>query len=437
MHFHWFKKIFHSVFTKMVVIILITGIAINVALWGFFWAYRAMAGRPFHTNIHQYLNYVIEDLGTPPSYERAMVLARQVAIQIHFQGSGTSWSTSPDPIDRHRIHFRTWPDKPNLSRGMSHGRFYVEFRHDKGDLIFELSGEYEKNPALRRVHGFMVLSIVLILVVAYLVIRRILRPVKLLNMGVKEVSQGNLTHRVPVSKSDELGQLSRAFNDMTQRLHEMLTAKEQLLRDVSHELRSPLTRMKVALEFVKDDQTRALVQSDIEEMEAMITHILETARMHHDHSGLNIQKIDLVEIIDGVVAIYRQQSPGVIFSDSSSLVKCMGDPEQIKTVLKNLLDNAIKYSREDSKAVRISTYAKAGRAVIEIEDSGIGIEPEVLKYIWEPFYRVDKSRTRDTGGYGLGLSLCKTIIEAHGGRIDIHSIPGKGTTVCLSIPTQE
>jgi signal transduction histidine kinase len=433
----WLKKICNSVFTKMIAIILIAGISINIALWGFFFAYRAMAGRPFHSNIHQYLNYIIEDLGTPPSYERASVLARQAAVQIHFQGSDDSWSTTPEPMDYRRVHFRTWPDKPNIRAGMSHGRFYIELHHDKGDFIFELSGEYEKNPALRRIHGLIVLSIVLILLGAYLMIRRILRPVKLLDIGVKELSRGNLKHRVPVTKSDELGQLSQAFNGMTQRLHEILTAKEQLLRDVSHELRSPLTRMKVALEFVKEEQTRSLIQSDIEEMEEMITHILETARIHHDHSRLNLQDIDLIKLINDIAAIYGHQKPGVTFSGTRSSLPCRVDPEQIKIVLKNVLDNAIKYSREDSEAVQISVDVQNGRAIIEIEDSGIGIEPEALVYIWEPFYRADKSRSRDTGGYGLGLSLCKTIIEAHGGTIDIRSTPGKSTTVSLAIPSEK
>ncbi len=437
MRFQWFKKIFNSVFTKIVTIILIAGIAINIALWGFFWSYRAMAGRPFHRNIHQYLNYVIDDLGTPPSYERASALAHQVGLQIHFQNSDTSWSTSPNTIDRRRIHFRDWGDKPNIRGGMSHGRFFIEYRHDRGDFIFELSGEYEKNPALKWIHGLIVLSISLILLGAYVLIRRIMRPIKWLDTGVKEVGRGNLKHQVPVTKKDELGQLSLAFNTMTQDLDEMLIAKEQLLRDVSHELRSPLTRMKVALEFVKEGKTRELVQSDIQEMEEIITHILDTARIHHDHSRIKRREIDLAEVIRDVAAIYGQQQPGVIFSNKPSSVLCMADPEQITIVLKNILDNAIKYSREDSKAIQISTYAKDGWAFIEIQDKGIGIEPEALRYIWEPFYRADKSRSRDTGGYGLGLSLCKTIIEAHDGTIDIRSIPGKGTTVSLALPSQK
>jgi len=195
--------------------------------------------------------------------------------------------------------------------------------------------------------------------------------------------------------------------------------------------------MKVALEFLKEEQTRSLIQSDIEEMEEMITHILETARIHHDHSRLNLQEIDLIKVINDVAAIYRHQKPGVAFSRTSSPLPCRVDPEQIKIVLKNVLDNAIKYSREDSETVRISAESKDGWVGIEIEDNGTGIDPEVLTYIWEPFYRADKSRSRDTGGYGLGLSLCKTIIEAHGGNINIRSTPGKGTTVSLTIPTPE
>ena len=434
MHFPRLKKIFNSVFTKMIAIILIAGISINVALWGFFFAYRAMAGRPFHSNIHQYLNYIIDDLGTPPNYERATAVARKAAIQIHFQSPGNSWSTSPNSVDRQRIHFRSWHDQPKIRGGMSHGRFYVEYRHARGDFLFELSGEYKDNPGLRRIHGFIVISITLILLGAFLLIRRILRPIKWLENGVNEVGRGNLKHRVPVTKSDELGQLSQAFNGMTQRLREMLTAKEQLLRDVSHELRSPLTRMKVALEFVKEEQTRSLIESDIAEMELMITHILETARVHHDHSRLNLQKNDLAVLTKDVVANYAKRPPGVVFSSEGFSFPCMVDPERIKVVLTNLLNNAIKYSRKDSHPIKISIDTKDNWTVIEVEDTGIGIKPEDLTYIWEPFYRADKSRTRDTGGYGLGLSLCKTIMEAHGGKIDVHSVFGSGTTVSLSIP---
>lgn len=428
------KNLFNSVFTKLLAVILVTGIGINVALWGFFGAYRAMAGRPFHSNIYQYINYVIADLGTPPDYERALKIAEQTTLQIHYQGPGISWSTSSRPVDLHRIHFRSWPERNNVRGGMSHGRFYIEYGHESGNYIFELSGEYHRNKALRRIHGLIFLSIALILLGAYWLIRRILRPVRLLDKGVKAVSSGDLKHQVPVNKSDELGQLSRAFNDMTERLKTMLSAKEQLLRDVSHELRSPLTRMKVALEFVETGQTKQILQSDIEEIEALISQILNAARYHHDHSRLNLQQTDLYKLIQDVADTYKDQDPGVVMQATGTIPVCRLDPERIKIVLKNLLDNAVKYSRKDSNPVDIWIKASKNWVEVTITDSGIGIDPEALIHIWEPFYRADKSRTRDTGGYGLGLSLCKTIVEAHGGKIDISSTTGKGTRVNLSLP---
>lgn len=436
MNLNWPKKILNSVFTKMVVIILIAGIGVNVALWGFFWAYRAMAGRPFQKNIHQYLNYVIDDLGVPPSQEHAEMLARKAAFQIHYSGSDGSWSTSMAPIDLHRVHFRTWDDDPNIRGGMSRGRFFVEIYREKNKFLFEFSGEYKKNPTLRRVHGLMVLSTILILAAAYLVIRRILKPVRLLDIGVKMVGQGNLNHQVPVTKSDELGQLSKAFNNMTRRLSEMLAAKEQLLRDVSHELRSPLTRMKVALEFVNQDDARELLTSDIREMEQLIAQILDTARADHQNSHLYHRDTDVVELLKQVIADYQKQSADILFNDGKLSAVCEVDSGKIKIVLKNVLDNALKYSLEDSDPVEVSINKKDNWILIEIKDNGIGIDPEDLKYIWEPFFRADKSRSRDTGGYGLGLSLCKRIMEAHGGRIEIHSVPDKGTTVYLWLPLQ-
>ena len=259
----------------------------------------------------------------------------------------------------------------------------------------------------------------------------VFRPVRRLSELANQLELGDYGARVSVRAEDELGQLTQAFNTMTKRLREMLTAKEQLLRDVSHELRSPLTRMKVALEFLKQEKTKTILQSDIEEMEAMISSILNSARMHHAHSRLNIQKTDITELIDTLKTAYQETPPGIEFSGASMPIVCEVDPEQIKIVLKNILDNAIKYSRAESGPVQISIDQQAHWIIVKIKDDGIGIPPDELPHIWEPFYRVDKSRSKSTGGYGLGLSLCKTIMEAHDAKITVDSPPDKGTTVLL------
>ena len=112
------------------------------------------------------------------------------------------------------------------------------------------------------------------------------------------------------------------------------------------------------------------------------------------------------------------------------------DPEQIKTVFKNILANAVKYSGPHSKPVAVSAAARPPYIVVKIADNGIGIPPDELPFIFEPFYRVDKSRTKDTGGFGLGLSLCRTIMDAHEGKIEVESTPDVGTTVTLFFPIE-
>jgi signal transduction histidine kinase len=236
---------------------------------------------------------------------------------------------------------------------------------------------------------------------------------------------------VPLKKSDELRDLAAAFNDMTDRIRDMLHTKEQLLYDVSHELRTPITRMKVALEFLEDSQARQSLQSDIEEMEKMVGEILETARRQHKYENLKKQRTHLAAFIKQTIVAFENQPPGIEIVDLPSEIEVEIDLEQIKTVFENVLNNAIKYSQPDSAPIQISSGFEESYVVVRITDFGIGIPEEDLAHIFEPFYRVDKSRTKDTGGYGLGLSLCKTIMEAHDGKIEVRSRPQEGTTVSL------
>ncbi len=280
----------------------------------------------------------------------------------------------------------------------------------------------------------MLILLTAILAVAFFVIRHILRPVKWLNTGVQEVSRGNLKHRVPLKKSDELRELAAAFNDMTDRIRDMLHTKDQLLMDISHELRTPLTRMKVALEFLTESQAKENLQDDIADMEKMVTEILETARLHHKYADLKQQLTNLSALLKQTLKTFENQIPGIKVVDLPSEIDVRVDPEQVKTVFENVLSNAVKYSEAESKPVRVSCDLRESYAVIRITDFGIGIPEEELVHIFEPFYRVDKSRTKDTGGFGLGLSLCKTIMEAHDGKIEVQSEPGAGTTVSLFFP---
>ena len=166
----------------------------------------------------------------------------------------------------------------------------------------------------------------------------------------------------------------------------------------------------------------------------MINEILETARMHHLHGNLKRQPINLADLLEEILVDFANQPPGVQTGDFPAEIELNVDREQVKTVFKNILTNAVKFSAPDDKPVMISVKKQTDFTVVRILDRGIGIPPDELPFIFEPFYRVDKSRSKRTGGYGLGLSLCKTIMEAHGGRIEVDSKPGRGTCVSLFLP---
>jgi len=430
----WLRKIFRSVFTKLLVVIILTGLCVNIVVGGFFWIHRSAPGRSLYKNILQYLNYIIDDIGSPPSLGRAEQIGRQASLQIYYEGPNASWSTAGNFSDVQKVHWRDWSKNPQIRIGRYHGRHFVEFTHDSGRFIFGLDNGLELDPERQRLIIVLLSLLTLILAGAFLSIRWILKPVRWLEQGVREVSRGNLKHRVPEKRSDELRDLAAAFNDMTNRIRDMLHTKERLLLDVSHELRSPLTRLKVALEFLPDGNAKESIAGDIAEMERMINEILATARMHHLHGKLNLKRILAADLLKNVAAEFENQPPGVQADDIAIDAALKVDPVQIKTVFKNILTNAVKYSGPDSTPVIISAATRPPYVVVKIADNGIGIPHDELPFIFEPFYRVDKSRAKNAGGFGLGLSLCKTIMEAHEGQIEVESTPGVGTTVSLYFP---
>jgi signal transduction histidine kinase len=425
-------RAFRSIHSRLLLVSIVSGLGILILFQAVIITHRAILADAYQKGVAQYVQYLAKDLGYPPDYNRAVELARQTGMIIHYVSPEAGWSTSGQ-TQRPILANRRW-QIGSVWVGVFHGHRYLTYEVDPDHrLLFEMPRP-DKDQRLVWLDPLLLFSVALLLGVSYIWIRRILAPLRPLSQGVREVGAGRLNHRVPIQSHDELGELASAFNWMAGRLQHLIHSKDQMLLDASHELRTPLTRMRVALEMSPAGPLKESMAEDVDEMDRMVTTILTSARMQSGNLTLNRQMVDLISLIREAISPLANQTPGVSLEEVPESVEVFLDPEKAKTVLRNVVGNAIKYSRETSNPVAIRVQMGPESSTVEIRDEGIGIPEQDLPFIFEPFYRVDPSRSRESGGFGLGLSLCKNIMEAHHGSISIQSTVGKGTTVQLQFP---
>jgi signal transduction histidine kinase len=219
---------------------------------------------------------------------------------------------------------------------------------------------------------------------------------------------------------------------MVERVGGMLAARDQLLLDVSHELRSPITRIKVALELLPDGEARAGLATDVRELEAMVTELLELERLR-DGRALRPETIDVGRLAREVIAGFGHARPPVALVTGAACL-ARGDARMLAMTIRNLVDNAVTHALPDSGPVEVSVARDDHGVTVRVADDGPGIPEADLPHVFEPFYRVDRSRSRHTGGYGLGLSICRRTAQAHGGTLTADRKPGRGTVFTLVLP---
>lgn len=285
-------------------------------------------------------------------------------------------------------------------------------------------------------HGFIIG--VWLLVVALMTIPPlylwVIRPLRRMVAVAQRLGEGDLATPVAVDRPDEFGDLERAFEAMRQRIGAMLEARERLLRDISHELRGPLSRMSVALPLLRLElpESRYLdtLERELAAMDALIGEVLALAR-GRSPQALALEDLDLADVARELVAerqlLARQR--GIQLTCELSAAPVRGDRRLLARAVGNLLDNALKFART---RIRIETAVEGGKAWARVVDDGPGVAPEHLPRLFEPFYRPDTSRSRETGGTGLGLAIVKAIAEAHGGEAGLSF--EAGTVAWLRLP---
>ena len=377
--------------------------------------------------------YIINDLGTPPSVEKALQVAGKLGIQIRFETPTVKWVSHTNMPDFDDLKLPAADNQENTRAGFTRFGFCVRIDYQDSRFLLVMRPRIEE---LRKEAGLFALVVIVfitfLIIGMYFIMRKLLQPIRILDEGVKQLTEGNIEYEMSTNRSDELGKLIKSFNQMTGRIRGMIQSRDRLLLDVSHELRSPLTRMKIALEFLDDSNVKKNIRDDITELETKITELLETERLDSKYGKLKLAKTSMFDLIREISHDFRHQKPGIRMVSCPKNIFLEVDRERIKILFRNILDNAIRYSEPDSYPVEISMREKPDRYTIVVQDFGKGIPESEIPFIFEPFYRVDKSRSKKTGGYGLGMSLSKKIMEAHGGTIEVSSKPNVGTTVFLT-----
>lgn len=292
---------------------------------------------------------------------------------------------------------------------------------------------------------------VIVLVGATFTARWIVRPLENLSDVAQKLGTGDLSARARMARDDEFGDLGRAFDDMAERLQTLVLAEKELLANVSHELRTPLARIRVALDLAREGDAAAAREAlgeigvDLAELEGLIDDILTATRMELAERkaasfGFDLHREELAPAVLAERAAERFRARHakrtLEVRVDQNLPLAFVDPVLFRRVLDNLLENAHKYTPDADRAVVLHASRGADESAVafSVEDRGQGIGAEDLPQIFAPFFRADKSRSRGTGGVGLGLTLVKRIVEAHGGRVNVKSTMGVGTTVRVEIP---
>ena len=334
------------------------------------------------------------------------------------------------------------------------------FKHENLKLkqeyqLFILNGR-KMHPMMgfRDLPWWLRLSIPLVIsaILSFLVARSLVTPIKNLCSAHRNLAQGNLDTRSNgvALRKDELGQLGQDFDNMAEKISKLLAAQKRLLGDVSHELRSPLARLQIALGLASSPQIHASDNKDLVrhleriELEAhrlddMIGDVLRLSRLETQLQNIEHFSLSLKSLLEFLVkdANFEAQSENKQVSltlDQDAQI--LGDQSLLASAFENVIRNALKYTKQDSN-VEISMVIKEHLAVTKIVDHGPGVPTSALSQLFEPFYRVSDSRQRSSGGTGLGLAIAEKSISAHGGTISAHNHPEFGLEVVISLPIKD
>ena len=349
-------------------------------------------------------------------------------------------------VDAKGIDLVTGADRSNLlpppqitkSRVHIDGNWLITHQSQDGKYWFVAEGP------LRRLHIWTFLPYYFLVIgataaVFWMAAVGVINPIRRIANSIAAFGQGNLGVRVKTSRADEIGQLGRSFNEMAERLERLIVSERRLLGDISHELRSPLARLKFAVKLARTspDSKAAIdrIEKDVDRIASLVSDIVEITFVEGDPALRGAETVRISGVVDEVVRDCQLEAEArgcqIVFANACD-GDLLGSRELLRRAVENVLRNAIRYSPEGTR-IHVSVEESQQSAVIVIRDHGPGVPTETLGRIFDPFFRVEEARNTNGGGSGLGLSIAKRAVQAHHGLI-VAENANPGLRVSLSIP---
>ena len=341
----------------------------------------------------------------------------------------------PASFNRHMSGMGMMQGMMGPGQGLGPGRMsqlYQDFRAGFNDALF---------------YAAIAATVVAIVLSLYLS-RNVVAPVQAMSQASQRIADGHYDERVQVRGEDELAQLARRFNQMAEKLSQVEEMRRQLIGDVSHELRTPLTAIKGSMEGLMDgvlpadEDTFQQIHAEADRLNRLVDDLQELSRVEARAYELDLRPLDVPSLMQTVTKRLGPQFEAKRISLDVDLTpglpRILADEGRAIQILTNLTGNALQYTPESGR-VRISAKQVDRFVQFSIHDTGVGIPPEHVGHIFDRFYRVDKSRSRRSGGgSGIGLTIARALVEAHGGRIWVESAgEGQGSTFLFTLPAAE
>ena len=402
--------------------------------------------RPFEDRVNRDINLMSERL-TNALQEQGPQAARKVLENLPRQIRGRVFlfdENGREVAGRHSMAERLRSRQAQTtSRRLRDGRdnvyrLVVLRRAERGALL---------EPGRRGIALRLLIAAFISALVSFLIARYLARPMVSLGAASRRLASGDLTTRIgaPLTdRKDEFGDLANDFDEMASRLQDLQRANRRLLRDVSHELRSPLARLRVALEIARNRDSESVtgeldrIELESERLEALIDGVLDLLRESSDTSPVKKEKFDLVELLEDLQEVVRyeipEDHPGIELK-AKGPISVTADRELLWRAFENLIRNALIHAGDNSGIEVEAAVSNDGKQIdVYVRDSGTGLSPQHLEQIFKPFYRVQEARDRSSGGHGLGLAIAAAAIKRHAGTITAKNRESGGLEMHVSLP---